>query len=439
MFVLVSAVLYRLSLPALERAFADFYPAHEEWRQRLLIERLRGYASLLWILCGLLACWSWIVFERRRVNALHARLGDQLSRVPQPLIVLLGALAVCGLDYYFSTRDWVRLGRPCWDNYCYYAELLYKWLSGQAVERRLLAFMSEDYHSNSPIGPLLIASLKLVTGLDTVASYRTCVFLASLASVLLLWRGLFGLVQTGSQEAAAALLLFSTHLIFVRSSFFPQADAFVLLWSTALLVVAARRSVAPRPWHGSACFLLLVTGLFVKLSFLPALALLPVWSVVEALGSRRWPQLRRLAAELLLYSLLPLAIFLLVQQRLGLLHLYGVELQVIAGSDSHVLFVAMSLVHAAAILGALAWLGWRRFTLLEALLLAWAALYMAALWLSRASGWDRFSLAVLAPLTVTAAPGLAIVKEELGAGPLWAGVLLAAALNYAALWLSLYY
>jgi hypothetical protein len=31
------------------------------------------------------------------------------------------------------------------------------------------------------------------------------------------------------------------------------------------------------------------------------------------------------------------------------------------------------------------------------------------------------------------------VKERLGSGPLWAGALLAAALNYAALWLELYY
>lgn len=65
--------------------------------------------------------------------------------------------------------------------------------------------------------------------------------------------------------------------------------------------------------------------------------------------------------------------------------------------------------------------------------------YLAALWLSRASGWDRFYLALLPPLTAMAAHGLSVVKQELGPGPLWAGVLLVAALNYAALWLKLYY
>ena len=439
LLVLACAVLYPLALPALERAFAGFYPEHEEWRQRLLTERLRAYASLLWVLCGLLACWSWVVLERRRVNALEARVTARLARVPRPVIVVVVGLAVCGLDYFFSTRDWVRLGRPCWDSYCYYAELLYKWLSGQGVERRLLAFMSEDYHANSPMGPLLIAGFKLVTGVDTIVSYRACVFLASLAAVMLLWRGLFDMVQAGSEEVAAALLLFCTHLIVVRSSFFPQTDAFVLLWSTALLVVAARRWFAPRPWHGPACFLLLVTGLFVKLSFLPALALLPSWTVAVAIASRRWPDPRRLFTDVALYSVLPFALFLLLQQRLGLLDLYGVELRVIPGSDSHVLFVAMSFVHAAAILGPLAWLGRKHFSLLEALLLAWAALYLGALWLSRASGWDRFALAALPPLTVTAARGLAVLREELGAGALWAGMILAAALNYAVLWLNVYY
>lgn len=432
LLALAAAVLYRLSLPALERSAAAFYPEHEAWRQALLIERLRGYASLLWVLSGLLACWWLVVRERRRLNALQAR-------IAAPITIVAATLIVWVLNYLFSTREWVSLGRPCWDNYCYYAELLSKWLSGQNVERRLLAFMREDYHSNSPMGPLLIAGLRLVTGLETVVSYRLCVSLATLASVLLLWRGLLGLVKTGREEAGAALLLFCTHFIVVRSSFFPQSDAFVLLWSTALIVVAAGREAHPRPWHGAVCFALLVTGLFVKLSFLPALLLLPAWRAAAALASRRMPDWRALATDVLLYSLLPFSVFLLVQQRLGLLRLYGVELHAIAGSDSNLPFVAMSLVHAAALLGPLAWLGRRRFGVLEAPLLAWTFLYLAALWLSRASGWDRFYLALLPPLTAMAAHGLSVVKQELGPGPLWAGVLLVAALNYAALWLKLYY
>jgi hypothetical protein len=109
---------------------------------------------------------------------------------------------------------------------------------------------------------------------------------------------------------------------------------------------------APRAWHAPACLLLLATGLLVKLSFLPALALLPLWRVAAALAERRRPDLRRVVVDVLLFSLLPLALFLLVQWRLGLLQLYAVELRAIAGSDSHVAFVAMSLVHAAAVLRA---------------------------------------------------------------------------------------
>jgi len=435
---LAAAVLYPLALPALERGFAGFYAEHEAWRQQLLAERLRGYAALLWLLCASLGCFCLAVLQRRRLNALQAHVSKLPSRAA-PVALALVALGVCALSYFFSTRDWVRLGRPCWDNYCYYAELLSKWLAGQNVERRLLAFMREDYHSNSPMGPLLIAGLRLATGLETIVSYRTCVFLATLGSALLLWRGLSGLVETGRQEAAAALLLFGTHFIVVRSSFFPQTDAFVLLWTTALVLLAARRSLARRPWHGPLCFVLLVTGLLVKLSFLPALALLPAWRAVSDLSSRRRLDARGLVSDVLLYSLLPLALFLLVQRRLGLLHLYGAELNAIAGSDSNLPFVAMSFVHATAVLGPLAWLGRRRFASVAAPLLAWILLYLASLWIGRASGWDRFYLVILPPLTLLAAHGLSVVKKELGPGPLWVGVLLVAGLNYAVLWLGIYY
>lgn len=430
---LLAALGYPLLRPALQRAFAGFYPADEAWRQALLEQRLDGYASFLWLAFGALVCWCLVLWRADAANALAARL-----RRAGPLLAALAVLATVGLAYHFSTREWERLGRPCWDNYCLYADLLSKWLVGQPVEQQLLSFMREDYHANSPMGPLLIAGLRLVTGFETITSYRFSVFLATLGGGLLLWR-LLCLAGIARQAAAAALGLFAAHLIVARSAFFPQTDAFVLLWTSALLVVAAERARAPRAWHAPAGLLLLVTGLFVKLSFLPALALLPVWRVATSLAQRRRPDLRALGFDVLLFSLLPLALYLLAQWRLGLLRLYGVELGIIPTSDSNLPFVAMSIVHAAWLLGPLAWFGRRRCGALEWALCAWIVLYLAALWLSRASGWDRFYLALLPPLSVLAAHGLAIVEERLGSGPLWAGVLLAASLNYAALQLWLYY
>jgi hypothetical protein len=431
---LLAALAYPLLRARVALAFRGYYPEHEAWRQLQLEERLQGYGSWLFLLFAALVCWSLVLLRASDADALVERL-----RRAGPIVFVASLVLVAALDYHFSTRAWVRLGRPCWDNYCHYAELLSKWLAGQEVERRLFVFLREDYHANSPIGPLLVALLRLATGLETITSYRVCVFLATLGSAALLWRGLLGALAVTREAAAAALWLFGTHLILVRSSFFPQTDAFVLLWTSALLVLAVRRERAPRSWHAPVCLLLLATGLLVKLSFLPALLLLPLWRVAAALAERRRPQLRALALDVLVYSLLPFGLFLLVQWRLGLLRLYGVELRAIAGSDSHVAFVAMSLVHAAALLGPLAWLGRRRFAAAEAGLLAWAALYLASLWLSRASGWDRFYLALLPPLAALAAHGLAVAKQRLGSGPLWAGALLCAALNYAALWLELYY
>jgi len=433
LLALLVTLAYPLLQPSLQRAFAGFYPEDEAWRQVLLEQRLEGYATFLWLAFGASAAWCLVLWRADAANALAARL-----RRAGPLLAALVALAIVGLDYHFSNREWVRLGRPCWDNYCLYADFLSQWLSGQPVEQRLLALLREDYHANSPMGPLLIAGLQLVTGLETITSYRACVLLATLGSGLLLWR-LLRLAALAREATVAALALFATHLILARSAFFPQTDAFVLLWTSALLVVAAERARAPRAWHAPACLLLLVTGLFVKLSFLPALALLPVWRVATARAQRRRPELRALGLEALLFSLLPLALYLLAQWRLGLLHLYGVELRVIATSDSNFPFVAMSLLHAAWLLGPLAWLGRRRCGVLEWALFAWVVLYLAGLWLSRASGWDRFYLALLPPLSVLAAHGLAVLEERLGSGPLWAGVLLAASLNYAALQLWLYY
>jgi hypothetical protein len=431
---LLAALAYPLLRGWLLAEYRGFYPEHEAWRQLQLEERLANYGAWLFLLFAALVCWSLVLLRAQDSNALAERL-----RRTGPIVFVALLVLVVSLDNFFSTRAWVRLGRPCWDNYCYYAELLAKWLAGQAVQGRLSVFLREDYHANSPMGPLLIASLRLATGLETITSYRVCVFLATLGSAVLLWRGLLGALDVAREAAAAALVLFGTHLILVRSSFFPQTDAFVLLWTTALLVLAVLRERAPRSWHAPLCLLLLVTGLLVKLSFLPALGLLPLWRVAGALAERRRPDLRGFARDVLVYSLLPLALFVFAQWRLGLLRLYAVELRAIAGSDSHAAFVAMSLVHAAAVLGPLAWLGRRRFGATEAGLLAWTALYLVSLWLSRASGWDRFYLATLPPLAALAAHGLAIAKERLGSGPLWAGVVLAAGLNYAALWLELYY
>jgi hypothetical protein len=431
---LSAALAYPLLRPRLERAFAGHYPAHEAWRQGLLEQRLAGTGTFLWLAFAALALFCLVLVRADAANALAAK----LSRAG-PFVAAAGALLAAGLAFYFSTREWVRLGRPCWDNYCTYAEMLSKWLAGQPVERRLLAFMREDYHANSPMGPLLIACVRLLTGLDTVTCYRIAVALATLASALLLWRVLLRLVGAPREAAAAALALFGTHLIVVRSSCFPQTDAFVLLWTTGLLVVAALRARAPRPWHAPVCLLLLASGLLVKLSFLPALLLLPAFRLASALAERRRPPLRLLAADVLLFSLLPLLLYLLAQWRLGLLQQYRAEFRAIAGSDSHPAFVATAFLHAAGLLLPLAWLGRRRFAATEAGLLAWTLLYLVSLWLSRASGFDRFYLAVLPPLAALAAHGLENVRARLGSGPLWAGVLLAASLNYAALWLGLYY
>jgi hypothetical protein len=107
--------------------------------------------------------------------------------------------------------------------------------------------------------------------------------------------------------------------------------------------------------------------------------------------------------------------------------------------DTEFPFVAMSLLHAGAAFAPLLVLGRRRLADAEILLLAWVGLYLASLWASGASGWDRFTLPIVPALAVAALPGLSRLAAAGGSGVVLSYALLVAGLNYTALALRLYY
>jgi hypothetical protein len=407
-----------------------------QWRRDLLRVRLENYAAFYAIASGVCVAFAAVL---HRVRAAPPGAGD----LPRAAFALAVAVASIGM-FAISTAEWERFDRPCWDGYCDYAtrfrEVIFR--PDETGSDRLRAFMRGNYHANSPAGPLLTALVSGTSGLRTVSAYRVVVGLATLAAIACAWWGLLLRVRVSEAARAAALALIVSNLIVIRSSLFPQTDALVLCWTTALLAVCWLRWTRPSAWHSVACFLLLLTGSFVKLSFLPALALWPLWLLAVRLWpahSAPRPSWTQIVREGCVYALIPAAVYVGFQRWAGTAERFSDELNRTSTEDTLLVFAAMSLLHAALFAGGLIALGWRRLGAFEALLLGWAALYLVSLWASGASGWDRFYLPIVPALCVVAARGLEEIARAFGRVAMWSAVAGIAALNYAALGLQLYY
>jgi hypothetical protein len=434
--------------------FRDFYGPGGSWFGQLLNTRLRGYsrfavlvvaASAVWLLC-----LRWAPLLNAKTARLSQALGDRAG-----VLALAGGSVMAALAFYFSDGQWRYFGCPCWDNYCAFAELIGSWLAARTPDAagQLVAFMRTDYHSNSPLVPLVVSLVHLATGLSVVTSYRLAVGLATLGALVIVWRALL-MLDVDARSRPALMVLLGSNPVVVRCAFFPQTDPFMLLWITALWFLGLKRLTEPRPILHVGCFLLICTGLVVKLSFLPALVLLPGWTLASILWARlghggtgrpagvlvadeRRPW-ARLAADTVMFGVVPLLVFAAYQQAFGLWPLYRVELRSMWTPDTFFPFKVMSLLHAGAFFLVLLTVGWNRFLAVDRLLLGWLVLYLLSLWISPASGWDRFYLPLVPIFCVTAGRGMSRLIEGAGLAPAWVFVFLAAILNYSILALKLY-
>ena len=424
----IFSVFYGQSVDRFVSAF-DFYDTSEQLRQVYLNQRLDSYARFFPLLAVVLLLWAAV---------LHFH--DYLSEL-KPSVTLFVSIFLVTIvaDYFFSTREWIRFGRPCWDYYCTYAQLIYDSLihAPPAAKENLLRFLATDYHANSPVGPLLTVAAMLLTKMSAISAYRLACGLATLSTLALVWRYLLKPLALDPSEKWAVMLLLSAHLIVARSFVFPQTDAFVLMWTTALLVCGWAWLERPTWQKRVGCFFILTSGLFVKLSFLPALALLPLWKAAQ--GPRGRPALVALIKEGAFFGLLPFVVYRLFQSAFNLTLHYRVELNEMAGKDSNIPYILMSVLHAGLFLGYLVFIERRELKRKDFFLLGWIGLYLASLWTARAAGWDRFYLAILPALAVVSSAGLSRLKKEWNEGVMWCFVGLYIVVNYAALWLNLYY
>ena len=438
--VLAVAVSVTLARDRLTELATRFYGSTDHVLYPFLAARVAGYRSFLWVLLGILAAWClvlWVDPRRRQIATPVSR--RMTVALPWTVVFLVASI----IAVLLSHREWVRFGRPCWDNYCVYSQLISSWLRRPSSETwaALHAFMRTDYHANSPFVPVLVAGATLVSGMSIIHSYRALCAAATVLALVVLFLFLRRRLSLSAGNAAATILLLASNIVVIRCCCFPQTDAFIFLWVTLSITRSLVFLERPTQRGAVGCFAILTTGLFIKLSFLPALALIPLWTVLEPAFLKRGfsrEAAGTLARRVALFVVGPLVVYLVFQVALGLLGMYGREFSRMQTDDAVPLFHLISLVHAGAILLPLIVIGARRLTPSDRCLLAWTGLYCLSLWAGRTSGWDRFYLATLPPLAIVSRHGIQVIRERLSPTTGSIGAALYAVANYCALLFNLY-
>lgn len=418
----------------------------EHWRASYYVVRLDGYRWFLPALSAAAALWAMAL-------TMHNRLGrgfgvDSTSSPTSPSIMTWAVGAgVIAVAIYFSHREWLYYEMQCWDGYCDHAALFASWFRGEEnAAVRLLEYARSDYHANSLLVPLLTGLVNVISGDSIEFSYRALSAVASLGTLVILFRSLLPALGVEVVARFPAVLLVGTHLFWVRSFFYPQTDPFVMLWMTALVALTLEPSEPRTPWRAAAVIGVLIAGLFTKLSFLPALAIIPGWRVLHFLMSEASLDkeqvlvlLRKLSRDAVAFILLPAGVFLGYQYWVGSIGLYAHEFDRMATLDTSAAYHLLCVVWLVAVPGVLFGLREHPATRREKMLAAWVALYVVSLWYAHTSGWARFYLPILPVVIALAAPGLSRIERVAGPAMLWSFVGIVALLNYAALALRLYY
>ncbi|MCA8971272.1 MAG: hypothetical protein KDC95_15885, partial [Planctomycetes bacterium] len=174
-------------------------------------------------------------------------------------------------------------GYPSIDWFCYRAEWLRDTLEGRLDQAYSAWRPEDDLHAGAWLVPLWIAITSKLTGSIPVAFQ-----ILSALVIALLCLGIHRVVRSAlaSNEddhddaddaddadtvASLAVLAFAAHVLVCRSAGHLYFDPFVALWMLASLHASIRH--ARDRTHGLVLALIQTTGLFLKSSFLPALAI----------------------------------------------------------------------------------------------------------------------------------------------------------------------
>ena len=365
-------------------------------RMPFVLERIEAFPAFLFslaLLCALAAV-AFALVQRSAIAGIS--LSSAFSRrwlVSAIALSLLWGAAV-------SEHEWVRYGRPCYDYYCDYAELMRDVMvePSPTTSSALYAHLLTNYHANSPVGPIAIATVGLVIP-DIVTAYRLVSAAATLATLWLLLHIARRYLGLGTIAALVAGFLFTASGSVQRSLLFPQTDTVAMFFFTLALerLLALRERFTAGRY--AAVLAAIALALFSKLSSLPLLGL--AWAIIawprETLD---WKGFVRGTVERTPMAVAvigpPVALVALYVLALGTTNSYRTELVRISTLDSRFSFHLMACVVTLLpfLLASLLTLR-RRWTALESLLAVCVAIYLLGLWGSGASGWERFYLNVM--------------------------------------------
>jgi hypothetical protein len=380
----------------------EFWSGHYgNWRDQYLIARLESAPQFFLGLSGLLLVASLVLGSR----------GERVRSANPPgetgLEALLGATVFVGA--LLSLREWRRYGYACWDAYCDRAASWAAWLA-EPTARHFDVFVSgiHAHHTGNSVVPSVLIGTFAATGVSVLLVYQLVV---SFAWVGVAWTMIrIGQKHLGFDRRTClvmCVLLFG-HLGVMRSLLFPQTDPLALL--IMLVVIAISLGLENNGLRGRlSLFLLLLTGFFTKLSFVPSFAA-PALAWVFPINGER-PDLRKGAMRITGLVVLPLVSCALLLLAFGFVDMLTRELAWVydAGGnfeeDNNGLRFAITTVTTLQLLPLILWLAPEPWTGARRQIAGMILLVLLALIVMKTAFWSRYMLPVNCLLTLLVANG----------------------------------
>jgi hypothetical protein len=233
------------------------------WRDLYLAQRIKSAAPFF---------YSWGILFIVSSPLLLLR---NLNITPRTLHCLLLLLLAVTLETscLLSLRDWNRFNQPCWEGYCDRAEVVADFFNNPSSKQfsRIINIFRENRLGTSFVPPLLVGVVA-ASGVPTTLAFM-CISLAAWfitgLAITLIGRQILGFTKT--QVFMAAILFFGNGAV-MRFFVFPKSDPVAvacIILSIYLLLRLQQKFSLDRV---AATSVVMVLGIFAKLSFLPVLA-----------------------------------------------------------------------------------------------------------------------------------------------------------------------
>ncbi len=377
---------------------------------------LNHYHYLLHKLPDLLLLGALVLFALAGALWLAARRGTFAGAWPRLPVAAETMLfvALLALDGWLSHRYWLAWGRPLWDDYARFGEILHLALTSNdpAVLPALWRFIGEYPHAPSPLTPTLIAVGMFIV--HNAAAVLMAFNLAATAGSLWLLRAIVRRVSPATIFWPLGVL-FLAHGATARNCLFIQLDAingfFVLLFFHLWLSWREK----PSSDRLTAMVVAIVLGVFQKTTLFPLMAVPTLVELVESWRTRRW-EVKRLATVVLATAVVPAALFAFYIFQLEVGRNFQTQVELMGAGWNILDFSLKRFVYATLLLLAptlpLVALNRNRHRPPHLAFALYILLFFGSIVVVRGPFWGRYYSHVLGAWLLLAAPGLALVEGE---------------------------